>query len=185
MCSDACVAELLSLFNKAENLMKIIEIEYGGNHFTPATNELRYAFGHYLKYQSQNDAVDYTETKSHILRAIYDAKEFIMVTILERIKDFEEEYMSVSICSVVSDWVNISKKLNEIKDAIIFESKKLRDDDCEFTNMYEYLKETQKTIRAAVPELEKMRKQNFFNKFIPIAIGVLCTVSGILIAIFL
>ncbi|MCL2845469.1 MAG: hypothetical protein FWE23_08480 [Chitinivibrionia bacterium] len=178
-CSDS--KELQDLFDEAEMLMKKIELVYDDKYFAPASNELRYAFGHYLKYQNGNNEEDYTKAKNHIQRAIYDAKEFIATTFLERIKDFEKEYKSVAITAVVSDWICIRKKLNEINKQLS-ESKELKESMSLFNEMYVDLSDIVKTVEAAIPELDKMRRSDFLAKFIPIAIAIISILFSIFIA---
>ena len=173
--------ELQDLFDEAEVLMKKIEIVYDDKYFAPASNELRYAFRHYLKYQTENSEEDYVKAKNHILRAIYDAKEFIITTFLERIKDFEKEYRSVAITAVITDWIGIRKKLNETN-KLLSESKELKENPSVFNKIHDDLSDIVKTIDAAIPELDKMRKNDFLTKFIPIAIAIISILCSLFIA---
>lgn len=76
------------LFAEAELLEKELEIEVS-SYFQPSINELRYAGKHISIYLVTHEQNDYEKAISHVLRAVYDARDMLMLLYLEKINDFE------------------------------------------------------------------------------------------------
>ena len=179
MCSSK-EKDLSVLLDEAERAMKKIEIKTG-KFFSPSLNEIRYSFIHYLKYQNEKNEDDYLRAKNHILRAIYDAKDAMLMGMLDNIYDFEKAYKSVSICSVIPNWVDINSKLNDIRECL--SDKNFKNRYAEFDEAHNYLENLVKTINAAIPELDKIRRNDFWCN--PFLVATITAVITALISYFI
>ncbi len=101
--------ELHDLFALAEKKIKRVEqINHEGLSI-PSVNQLRYAGRHCLdSLVSDDEEVENNiyEAKDHCKRAIYDAMEIGIVTILEKIQIFNKDYKYITITDVLPDYIS-------------------------------------------------------------------------------
>jgi hypothetical protein len=158
------INELYKLFKEAETNIKLAELDGNCQGFSlPSINELRYAFKHLTIYLKEDRIEEFTECKSHVKRAICDALEMRIIVGLERIRLFDSRYKFVSISSVIPNWIDLRRKLENAKETLAFndESKDRIDTLKEATaNMKDVLE----TIEVAKSELNK----NLFTRFFSI-----------------
>jgi hypothetical protein len=184
MCSDNELnkfQDLLALFNEAESLEKELEIESSA-YFQPSVNELRYACRHLLLYLANKKGEDYDESKVHILRAIYDARDMLILLHYEKINEFEKAYKSVSISSSITNWAQIRARLNKIKMLSADPEFKNKNRE-EFDKTYNEVKDIWALMDAAIPELDKQlnlsRKKTIITT-ISVAIAIISLVIAFL-----
>jgi hypothetical protein len=169
---------LKKLFDEAEFLEKELEIESSA-YFQPSVNELRYAGRHLLQYLVNKKEDDYEESKAHILRAIYDARDMLLLLYYEKIKEFEKSYKSVSISSSIANWVQIRVKLNKIKTLSADPEFKNKNRE-EFDKTYNEVKDIWTLMDAAIPELDKQLNSSRKNTIITIVSIAVAIISAII-----
>ncbi|MCL2207642.1 MAG: hypothetical protein FWB90_06045 [Fibromonadales bacterium] len=157
---------------------KELEIESSA-YFQPSVNELRYAARHLLNYLVNNKDVDYEESKAHILRAIYDARDMLLLLYYEKINEFEKFYKSVSISNSIANWVQIRARLNKIK-MLSADPEFKNNNREEFDRTYNEVKDIWTLIDAAIPELDKQLSLSRKNKIITITSMTIAIISAII-----
>jgi hypothetical protein len=179
---DNNVKELLGLLDTAEQYMKLVELETG-KYCEPSANELRYALRHFLEYFEFEEEKEnkYLKAKNHISRAIYDAKEIVLMLYLDRAKDFQDKYKTISITDVIKDWVDIRKTLNNAKSRLL--DKKFKEDMNSFDVVYKDLKIIMETMDAAIEELDKKLIYSKKNHLY-FAISIIITAISLIVAVF-
>jgi hypothetical protein len=123
---------------------------------------------------------DYDESKAHILRAIYDARDMSLLLLYEKIKEFEKFYKSISISNSITNWVQIRAKLNKIKMLSADPEFKNKNRE-EFDKTYNEVKDIWALMDAAIPELDKQRNSSRRNTVIT-AVSVMIAVISAIIA---
>lgn len=173
------IKNLKKLFDEAEFLEKELEIESSA-YFQPSVNELRYAARHLLNYLVNSKDLDYDESKVHILRAIYDARDMLLLLYYEKINEFEKVYRSVSISSSIANWVQIRARLNKIK-TLSADPEFKNNNREEFDKTYNEVKDIWTLIDAAIPELNKQLNSSRKSTIIT-AISVTVAIVSAIIA---
>ncbi|MEM5520745.1 hypothetical protein WNY39_08960 [Sulfitobacter sp. AS59] len=88
----------------------------------PAINELRYA-GHHLLLSLTNpettSELELDKAIAHCQRASYDASEAGTFVAFKKVDKFKEDYDRVPIVPVLPDWIEILKKCDDAREAII------------------------------------------------------------------
>ena len=110
------ISILAPLFEKAETAIKRVEHETS-NLTIPAVNQLRYA-GHHL-IRSLNDKSKNDELRkaaNHCKRALFDAYEAGILYDLILFKKFKEDYNKSVVSNVISDWVEVQQRVDELKE---------------------------------------------------------------------
>ncbi|MDR0516416.1 MAG: hypothetical protein LBH25_05155 [Fibromonadaceae bacterium] len=172
---------LKNLFDEAEFLEKELEIESSA-YFQPSVNELRYAGRHLLQYLVSKKEEDYEESKVHILRAIYDARDMLLLLYYEKIKEFEKSYKSVSISSSITNWVQIRARLNKTKMLSADPEFKNKNRE-EFDKIYNEVKNIWTLMDAAIPELDKQLntfRRNTIITAISVAVAIISAILAFL-----
>jgi DNA polymerase III psi subunit len=172
--------EFANLFTEAERLEKELEIE-SSSYFHPSINELRYAGKHISHYLVSRENSAYDKAVSHVLRAIYDARDMLLLLNLEKINIFEKTYKSISIVASISNWAQIRARINRIKK--LSSNPDFKNNRKEFDDIYNELKNIWELLEAAVPELDKQRN---FNKksFIITIVSMIVAIASAIIAFF-
>jgi hypothetical protein len=172
--------KIANLFTEAEFLEKELEIE-SASYFQPSINELRYAGKHISLYLVSQENSAYEKAISHILRAIYDARDMLILLYLEKINDFEKLYKSISITSCIANWAQVRTKVNKIKR--LSSNPEFKNNRKEFDETYNELKDIWDLLEAAVPELDKQQnsnKKNLVITIISIIVAILSAVIAVL-----
>jgi len=170
--------KLKDLFDEAEFLEKELELESSA-YFQPSVNELRYAGRHLLNYLVNEKDNDYEEAEVHILRAIYDARDMLLLLYYEKINEFEKFYKSVSISNSITNWAQIRARLNKIKMLSADPEFKNRDRG-KFDKTYNEVKDIWILMDAAIPELDKQLNSSRKNTIITVISVAVAIVSAIL-----
>jgi hypothetical protein len=172
---------LKKLFDEAEFLEKELEIESSA-YFQPSVNELRYAGRHLLQYLIGKKDDDYDESKAHISRAIYDARDMLLLLYYDKIKEFEKSYKSVSISNSIANWIQVRARLNKIKTLSADPEFKNKNRE-EFDKTYNEVKDIWALMDAAVPELDKQlnsSKKNAAVTVISVAVAIISAIIAFL-----
>jgi len=172
--------ELFSLYDLAENKIKIIEQLSNEGLFIPSVNQLRYAGQHTLlsilsddENETENNIY---EAKDHCKRAIYDALEIGIVYLLRNIELFHEDYRFITVTDVIPDYLEKLKRINEYKNIINNTSRQ------SISNNYEKLQDIFDDLNEIVKELEIARTE-LNKKFNNWRRAILFTVSTIGVAL--
>jgi len=169
-----------NLFTEAESLEKELEIE-SASYFQPSINELRYAGKHISLYLVNQENSDYEKAISHTLRAIYDARDMLILLYLEKINNFEKLYKSISITSCITNWAQVRAEVNKIKK--LSANPEFKNNRKEFDETYKALKDIWNLLEAAIPELDKQQnsnKKNLAITVISIIVAILSAATAIL-----
>jgi len=182
MCSEQEIdkfKKFANLFTEAEFLEKELEIE-AASYFQPSINELRYAGKHISLYLVNQENSAYEKAISHTLRAIYDARDMLILLYLEKINNFEKLYKSISITSCITNWAQVRAEVNKIKK--LSANPEFKNNRKEFDETYNALKDIWNLLEAAVPELDKQQNSNRKSLTITI-ISIIVAILSAIIAI--
>ncbi|MDR2555188.1 MAG: hypothetical protein LBC64_07135 [Fibromonadaceae bacterium] len=168
------------LFTEAEFLEKELEIE-SASYFQPSINELRYAGKHISLYLVNQENSAYEKAISHTLRAIYDARDMLILLYLEKINNFEKLYKSISITNCIANWAQLRAKVNKIKK--LSSNPEFKNNREEFDKTYNELKDIWGLLEAAVPELDKQQNSNRKSLIVTI-VSVIVAIFSMVIAFF-
>lgn len=118
-CFDIQINEVIELFQKAEQVLKLSERSTLESNI-PAINELRYAGCHLTKALSTNTSYDekisdLAKAKSHCKRSFYDTIEGTILYLLEDIRQFNYDYRNVAISDLIKDYATKLKEIEDIK----------------------------------------------------------------------
>ena len=116
----AVIQEIHTLFTKAENFCKSVEVFFSEGVVIPAINELRYCGKHLLDAHLAEDSRETEEqlrrAKAHCERAIYDAAEVAALLSLKAFSDFQSRYRKILIGDVIGDEYNtICKDFHQLR----------------------------------------------------------------------
>ena len=115
------IRELRDLYKKAEDAIHSLGIT-GSGVDTAAVNELRYAGNHLLRAlttDSKAEADDQmVRATRHCQRALYDAYDGAIYYQLDQFKVFRNDYRTVVITEVVSDYLDIATRMNAARDTL-------------------------------------------------------------------
>ncbi len=153
-----CIDEVIELWDEAEKLIKIGELSTGGVSIPPV-NELRYSGRHILRGITGSDPEQLKLAKRHALRAKFDAVEVIVLTYLDHIQKFDEDFRSVSITDNLPGWTEIKKRVEKAKNVLC----NIKGTDREeyfraFAELSDELTDDVRTIDAARDDLVKKLK---------------------------
>jgi superfamily II DNA or RNA helicase len=155
----------------------------------PAMNELRYAGYHLLQAltdDSESSAEQMTKAINHCKRAAYEASEAGIITCLERINVFKQDYKAIIISETVQDWQKISLFCESSNVSIYSSRLKGKDQSTEYSvyiEKFRKLKEYCMRLDYAREELnKKIDKARTDQRQFLITIGL--TILGIIIAVF-
>lgn len=192
--SDTRVAEILSLFQKAEERLKKAEHQCNGLHI-PSLNELRYV-GHHL-LNGLNAVVpseieyEFQEAESHCKRAIFDAVEIRLIDHLQRIERFEYDFREIEIVHIVTDYLALRGKYLAVKKTLREVDQTCREEYLEKCEEHlAHLESFTEAIDLAKPELQKAiarERKDSRTVLINITIGLLglsIAIAGVAIAYY-
>ena len=109
-------------YTRADEFVGIVQnfIDEAG---IPAINELRYA-GYHLNLaldESGNlDPVELQRAINHCKRACYEAGEAGIITALQFIKQFKDDYRKIVISSVVKNWIEILEDCDKANESLAY-----------------------------------------------------------------
>lgn len=190
---DVKISEISELFSLAEKKIKLIEHLGEGLTF-PAVNQLRYVAFHLLRADSATEVdikkEEYRKAKNHCQRAIYDAVESGLIYYLEEFKIFQNDYKTIIISDVVTDYLEIRIFANEVSDFISVITKESIGDHCnnrgdqyrKSTADFKRLKDYDTLLNNARPELNK-KIQKSREKFLMSIAALIIASLGIIIAL--
>jgi hypothetical protein len=182
------IEEIERLFIKAEQKVKMIEHEGDGLDI-PSINELRYFGRHLLTALQKNSLDELKKAENHVKRALYDACEVLIISNLEMIKKFKDDYRLVPISDVVKDFQAI---MVESEDARAFiqgtdiDSRELYYDACSIH--VEALIKIKVKLEAARNDLNAKIEEKRISSLrwvIGIAITVLLAIGGASVTVWL
>ncbi len=189
--------ELHDLFALAEKKIKQVEqINHEGLSI-PSVNQLRYAGQHCLDSLVIDDYKEIEnniyEAKDHCKRAIYDAMEIGIVTILEKIQIFNKDYKYITITDVLPDYINTLGRIREIQSYIGKTSRRdiennyeeIQDIDNSYKEiqlLFDEVVQIEKVLESARPELNK-KINNWRRGLILALISISIALIGILVAL--
>lgn len=111
------IDKLHNEFIQAESEIKKTEI--ADNAFPqPPINELRYSYHHFLSALRTNNEDEFRSAEKHIRRAIYDAIDIRLVTYLEAIKSFKDDFSNIPISDTINNWDRMLVQIREAQQAI-------------------------------------------------------------------
>lgn len=179
--------ELRLLFEKAETAIKMAE-RSGNEVVIPAVNQLRYAGYHTVTYLNAhfNERIDHIErAKKHCKRAILDTVEASIMLYLAEIRNFEKDFKSIEISSVISDYLEKKKIVREI-------SRKVTPahGDEEKLKLFEALKQDVEKLREINDSFEdardelnkklKKERREYFLKVSGLIVAVVGVIAGVI-----
>lgn len=161
--------DLRDLFWSVESLQKKFEwLGYGLD--GPALNEMRNATYHLLNALLAEDgnkrSEQFDRATRHAQRAVYDCHEAILLTTLDELRKFKEDYATVLVTDVIPDWITLESKAHEAKSFIEdIRNKTSHDENREkyYSSIQPYVEELRGIGRrcdAARPELNKILRNN-------------------------
>lgn len=114
--------EFLELYCKADSFAKKVS-EFRRQVSIPAHNQLRYASHHFIEAMASDSSgvcvERLREARSHCKRAMYDAAEAGLTSIIERFVHFMEEYKDISIVDVIRDIEDINLLMDDMIETMI------------------------------------------------------------------
>jgi len=147
------IEEIERLFVKAEQKIKSIEHDGDGLDI-PSINELRYAGRHLLTALKNNNLDELAKAKNHVKRALYDACEVLIISNLEEIKQFQNDYRLVTITDVVKDFTSLMIKAEAARQFIQNKDAESREDYYdECSAQVDILREVNITLKTARADL--------------------------------
>lgn len=115
------VEHLQAEYDKADNLVRRVQ-DFRRRAGIPAINELRYAGYHLVSALSANDEQGkeshLVSAINHCRRASYEAAEAGVMTALDRIMIFKEDYRLVTITDCIPGWIEILDQCDQCKHAL-------------------------------------------------------------------
>lgn len=186
---------IVELFDRAEDIVKEVE-QLAQELSVPSINELRYVGYHLARSLCEEDNqginTQISKAKGHCKRAIYDAHEIGIISMLEQIKLFNEEYskFSSSVIEVLPSYtleLTTASKAAQFIATIKKEHRDNRDayyEECQ--PHYLLLKETLEKLTIATPLInqkiteKKENDQKDTRRFITIC---LLTLLGIVVSL--
>lgn len=149
--------EILSLYNKAEGVIKDLSFESDGAD-TSAINELRYAGQHILRaitaLDEETEKEEVRRAKSHCERAVYDAYDGAIFFLMTRYQSFKEDYAFIPVSGVVENFVEIEKTMRGLKRFLAISRDESNGDRAIY---YKKIEEKYPEIVEAVETLESAR----------------------------
>lgn len=198
--------EIITLYHEIKELMIYAE-EIGGESFTPATEEFRYAFDHLMrvfafKLDFKSVDADYVIENlkpafSHLYRAAYNLLDYLSIVFREKVRDEMQSFSAKTLQELFPKYyqeikpyfeVEAPKELSKLRDAKdIGEPNK--DDLNKYTEIAEKMASYHEEILKIKPSLleyeNKTRDEKRKSKLWQIIIPVIATVIGIIIGKFL
>ncbi|MFY0628580.1 MAG: hypothetical protein JXR07_19945 [Reichenbachiella sp.] len=178
------IKKLRDEFCKAENEIKQTESEFNELPLPPI-NELRYSFNHFLRTLTSEgeDEDNFRSAEKHVKRSIYDAVDVRIVSSLELLKYFKDDFKNIVISDVIPNWVEILGKARKIKnDLSSNDDGETRQERLEDHLRYaKELKEICDTCEDSREELKKLQKAEI-TKYRRFIIGILLAAIGVIVA---
>ncbi|RJQ20295.1 MAG: hypothetical protein C4560_05210 [Nitrospiraceae bacterium] len=158
------------LYAQAEQALKKIERHLEAVS-VPTLNQLRYAGCHLARYLrsdgSNTNKDELLKAANHCKRAIYDVYETGISFFLLNLDKFKDDYKSVVITDVMSDWITDLETIESIRDRASETSRNNPGDHFrEFEEMFDQLKAIVKKASIARTELNKQLKAQRRNSAI-------------------
>lgn len=180
--------ELRTEFKEAERRLKLIEREHISEGLDiPSVNELRYVAYHLLEAldgcaseQVQTEAI--CKAIRHCKRASFDAIELGLLSTLESIKEFKDDYKKVSITSVLPNIVTIFTEVEAHKMILDTNDEHKHEKYLQAEASYLELIKISKKLEAARDELNKIKVttwQEWLQRSLA-AIGALAVIATLI-----
>lgn len=150
------VAELRRLYEKADCFAREIA-EFRAEISIPAHNQLRYAGHHFL--QAINDDIELVDeeqlrrAKNHCERAMYEAAEAGIISALDSIRAFRQDYKDIVVSDVLGSYTDKLVLARKAQDLL---ARGRADQASAVTRVSEYMN-TFRELRAAAETLEAAR----------------------------
>ena len=119
--SPYSISDLRTLYDTADKFAREVA-EFRAEMAIPAYNELRYAGHHLLQVLDDNGSISSNEqlrrAVSHCERAMYEAAEAGIISVLDSIDQFRKEYKNIVVKDVVDDYVSILVQSRKAQDLL-------------------------------------------------------------------
>ncbi|MBC3832307.1 hypothetical protein H8K33_12355 [Undibacterium amnicola] len=175
------IDEIERLFVKAEQKIKTIE-HCGDGLDIPSINELRYVARHLLTALQKSNLEELTKAKNHVKRALYDACEVLIISNLEEIKQFQNDYRLIAVTDVIKNYAELMSSAEEARSFIQETEEGSREDYYDkCSELVETLKRINTTLNAARSDLNVKisdRRTTTTRWFIGIGITLLIAIIG-------
>lgn len=168
-------SELVTLFDKAESVIKTLELLYEEGLFYHPVNQLRYAGYHIaraLDVENSGDNEKHCKRAiSHCQRAIYDASEMAIVFCLSEVHGFQQDYKSVDFLPTIPNYPDIVKVVRQAQVLISKKHKNREQKYKECGELFKVIKPYVDCLNDARPELNK--RLNIQRLIMSISVGTL------------
>lgn len=185
-------AGLYELFRQAEIQLKQTE-EIDRNLTIPAVNELRYVAFHLLRALSEQDSngfdADIERAENHAKRAIYDATEASILSLLEKAEAYQADFRTLECTTeVLPNYVDLLRQLEKIRRGV----SDIRASEELYLNRQQYypqviesiadLRELVATLEQADP-LIRVKSRKKAIQLLLLVISVLAAIFGIAVSV--
>ena len=185
-------AGLYELFRQAEVQLKQTE-EIDRNLTIPAVNELRYVAFHLLRALSEQEGngfdADIERAENHAKRAIYDATEASILSLLEKAEAYQDDFKRLECTTeVLPNYVALLRQLEKIRRGV----SDVRASEELYLNRQQYypqvleyivdLKELVATLEQADP-LIRVKSRKKAIQLLLLVMSVLAAVFGIAVSV--
>lgn len=185
-------AGLYELFRQAEIQLKQTE-EIDRNLTIPAVNELRYVAFHLLRALSEQDSngfdADIERAENHAKRAIYDAAEASILSLLEKAEAYQADFRTLECTTeVLPNYVDLLRQLEKIRRGV----SDIRASEELYLNRQQYypqviesiadLRELVATLEQADP-LIRVKSRKKAIQLLLLVISVLAAIFGIAVSV--
>lgn len=186
------VAALYALFRQAEVQLKQTE-EIDRNLTIPAVNELRYVAFHLLRALSEQEGsgadADIERAENHAKRAIYDATEASILSLLEKAETYQADFKHLECTTeILPNYVDLLRQLEKIRRGV----SEIRASEELYLNRQQYypqvieyiadLKELVATLEQADP-LIRIKSRKKAITLLLLVISVVATIFGVVTSI--
>jgi hypothetical protein len=152
---QGAIERLRALFDDAEDAIKAVEPTHGLH--VPAVNQLRYAGHHLLRYLGSGgqDTEEMTKAQRHCQRAMYDAYDAQIQSLLNDISDFQADFRHTVIVDIYPSYKELTAAK---KEALDFLGSGHGNHDGR-ADMYQALKDHLERLRTLTADLPMAREE--------------------------
>lgn len=187
------ISDLRALYDTADKFAREVA-EFRAEIPIPAYNQLRYAGYHLLQALNDSGSISSNDqlrrAVSHCERAMYEAAEAGIISVLDSIDQFRKDYKNIVVKDVVDDYTSIVVQARKAQDLLA----RGRSDQMSSSERASCYMETFRQLRDASEMLEASRndlnaklseqvrdKRRFIVRCLLILLGIVVAASGIMI----
>ena len=188
------ISDLRALYDTADKFAREVA-EFRSEIPIPAYNQLRYAGYHLLQALDDSGSISSNEqlrrAVSHCERAMYEAAEAGIISVLDSIDQFRKDYKDIVVKDVVDDYASIVVQARKAQDLLA----RGRSDQMSSSERASCYMETFRQLRDASEMLEASRddlnaklseqvrdRRRFIVRCLLILLGAIVAASGIMIS---